>query len=139
MHFSIEARLPFLDPRLVEYVASLPTGLKIRDGWTKYVLRLAMQGFVPKEILDRRDKIAFATPQESWFLGELSDYVESILESNLLSSDYLNQAELLKLFQNARHRRKISKEDSDFIWRSIILELWLRKFIPHLRDGSIAS
>ncbi len=64
MHFSIEVRLPFLDPRLVEYAASLPMNVKIRDGWTKRIFREAMRGILPEEIRSRRGKIRFETPAQ---------------------------------------------------------------------------
>ena len=66
MRWSIESRVPFLDYRLVEQAMSLPSGFKIRKGTTKYILRKAMKGLVSDRILGRKDKIGFATPDESW-------------------------------------------------------------------------
>jgi asparagine synthase (glutamine-hydrolysing) len=129
MHFSIEARLPFLDPRLVEYAASLPTNFKIRDGWRKYILRLAFRDFLPEEITNRRGKIPFSTPQRRWFLGELANHIESVLSSEMLCSNYMNQAEILRLFRRACHNKRISQADCDLIWRCICLEFWLKRFI----------
>ena len=62
MAFARETRLPFLDHRLVELVMTRPIELSYRDGESKWVLRRAMRGIVPDEILDRRDKVGFATP-----------------------------------------------------------------------------
>jgi asparagine synthase (glutamine-hydrolysing) len=129
MHFSIEARLPFLDPRLVEYVASLPEDFKIRDGWTKRVLREAMHGILPKEIAARRSKIGFQTPQQRWFLCELEDRIRELLSSTLRCSKYVNQASLLSLLKTV-FNKKISRWDSQLIWRCVNLELWLREFFP---------
>ena len=129
MHFSIEARLPFLDPRLVEYVVSLPTNFKIRDGWMKYILRLAFRDFLPEAITNRRSKNAFSTPQRRWFLGELANRIESVLSSDMLCSNYVNQAEILRLFRRALHNKRISQADCDLIWRCICLEFWLKRFI----------
>jgi len=71
MAHSIEARVPFVDHRLVDYVFSLPGVYKIRHGWTKWLLRLAVQDLLPSEVVWRTDKIGFATPrwasrQEEW-------------------------------------------------------------------------
>jgi asparagine synthase (glutamine-hydrolysing) len=63
MAFSIESRTPFTDHRLVDYVFSIPACYKYRDGWSKWLLRLAMRGLLPEEILWRRDKIGFAPSQ----------------------------------------------------------------------------
>ncbi len=64
--FSIENRVPFIDHRLVEYVSGIPSIYKIYNGWSKWLLRLAMRELLPEKILWRKDKIGFATPFESW-------------------------------------------------------------------------
>jgi asparagine synthase (glutamine-hydrolysing) len=70
MSASIESRVPFLTPSLVEFVLSLPNEYLIsNDGTTKAVLREALTPLVPKEILNRRDKIGFETPEKSWLTG----------------------------------------------------------------------
>ena len=66
MAFSREVRLPFLDHRLVEFSLSLPSRMLFHDGWSKRVLREAMRGTVPAAILERRDKVGFATPWTQW-------------------------------------------------------------------------
>jgi asparagine synthase (glutamine-hydrolysing) len=66
MAFSIESRLPFLDYRLVEFVLSLSVNQRFRNNSTKWVLRKSMNGINIDEILDRKDKIGFATPEKYW-------------------------------------------------------------------------
>ncbi|MBL8202144.1 MAG: asparagine synthase (glutamine-hydrolyzing) [Chromatiales bacterium] len=66
MAFSIEARLPFLDYRLVEYTFSLPTRQKIEDGLSKQVYRRALDGILPDVIRDRLNKLGFVTAEEDW-------------------------------------------------------------------------
>lgn len=66
MAFSREVRLPFLSHDLVEFSFSLPPEMKIFNGWTKFILRKAMEPTLPPAITWRRDKKGFATPQESW-------------------------------------------------------------------------
>ncbi len=66
MAFSIESRLPFLDYRLVEFVLSLSVNQRFRNNSTKWVLRKSMNGINIDEILDRKDKIGFATPEKDW-------------------------------------------------------------------------
>ena len=139
MHFSVETRLPFLDPRLVEYVASLPVDFKVRDGWTKRIFREAMRGILPEEIRLRRGKIGFETPQGRWFLGELADKIEELLSNEMRASGYVRNAAVLELFRSARRKNKISRLDAEFIWRCVNLELWLREFIPLHRDTASAA
>ncbi len=62
MAFSIEARMPFLDYRLVNFVFSLENKYKIRNGWNKWILRKAMKGILPDEVTYRKDKKGFPTP-----------------------------------------------------------------------------
>ena len=70
MAFSIESRVPFLTPPMAQLLLSLPESYLISDaGETKHVFRAAMRGIVPDEILDRRDKIGFATPERDWFMS----------------------------------------------------------------------
>lgn len=66
MAFSIESRLPFLDYRLVEFILSLQVNQRFRNNQTKWVLRKSMIGINIDEILDRKDKIGFATPEKEW-------------------------------------------------------------------------
>ena len=86
MRWSIESRVPFLDYRLVELAMSLPSGYKIRLGTTKYILRKAMKGLVSDRILNRRDKIGFAAPDEDW----------------LMSPDFVNMAR--QIFASSKFR-----------------------------------
>jgi len=81
MAFSIESRVPFLTWELVSFALSLPEEFLIDDrGATKSVFRRAMRGITPDPILDRRDKIGFATPEHDW-LRVLQPWVESVLGS----------------------------------------------------------
>jgi asparagine synthase (glutamine-hydrolysing) len=70
MAFSREVRLPFLDHRLVEFSLSLPPAMLLGGGWSKRVLRAAMHGVVPPEILQRRDKVGFVAPWSQWWTNE---------------------------------------------------------------------
>jgi asparagine synthase (glutamine-hydrolysing) len=82
MAFSIESRVPFLTPELATFLSSLPEDYIIDlNGTSKSVFRQAMKGIVPDEILERKDKIGFATPEEMW-LRNLRPWVESILRSD---------------------------------------------------------
>jgi asparagine synthase (glutamine-hydrolysing) len=78
MRFSIESRVPFLTTKLAEFALSLPEDLIIGpDATRKRVLRRALRGLVPDAVLDRRDKIGFATPEQAW-LGTLQPWVDAV-------------------------------------------------------------
>lgn len=81
MAFSIESRVPFLTPTVVSFMLALPEEYIItQDGISKAVFRRAMRGIVPDSILDRKDKIGFATPEFGW-LTALKPWVECALQS----------------------------------------------------------
>ena len=74
MAFSIESRMPFMDYRLVELLASIPGCYKIHRGWTKYIARLAFDKKLPDEIVWRKDKMGWPIPEEHWFSGGLREW-----------------------------------------------------------------
>ena len=86
MIYSVESRVPFLSQAMVEFVFSLDESLLLdAKGTTKSVFRAAMRGVVPDAILDRRDKIGFATPQNRW-LAAMAPWAERVLASEAARS-----------------------------------------------------
>jgi asparagine synthase (glutamine-hydrolysing) len=69
MAWSVESRMPFMDVRLVEFLASVPSSYKIHDGWTKWLARHAMAERLPGEVVWRTDKMGWAIPEREWFDG----------------------------------------------------------------------
>ena len=85
MHWSIESRVPFLTIEIAEFLLSLPeTYLLGPDGETKRIFRAAMRGLVPDEILDRRDKIGFQTPETDWLRNQNNKTQEWLLSAESL-------------------------------------------------------
>lgn len=98
MAFSREVRLPFLSHELVEFVFSLPNEYKINNGWTKYVLRLAMDNELPKNITWRKDKNGYLTPQQKWlgsnnFVDLIKTSQQTLINQGLISKDYIVNSE----------------------------------------------
>jgi asparagine synthase (glutamine-hydrolysing) len=129
MAFSIEARVPYLDVRVVEFIAALPLKQKIQNGMTKVSLRRAIKGLIPESIRCRMDKMGFVTPEEIWMKESLRPFILKILNSSdfhkrpywdadAVVSDYLRFLE---------GRSQYSPE----IWRIICTEMWLQKFFDH--------
>lgn len=125
MAFSIETRLPFLDYRLVEFVFSLPVEYKMKNGWSKYILRESMKGILPERVRLRRDKKGFTTPQRQW-LYEYKDKILEILRAEKFrSGDFINPKKMIDKIHSLTNARDISSD----IWRSFMTELWMRRFI----------
>jgi asparagine synthase (glutamine-hydrolysing) len=126
MAFSVEARVPFLDHRLVEWLARVPSDLKIRDGMTKVILREAMAGVLPEEVRRRTDKMGFAVPQDQWLRVTVRSRIEAMLSSERMRArPYWRAAVLHDWYrQYCQGRRNIGS----VVWRWINLESWLRRF-----------
>jgi asparagine synthase (glutamine-hydrolysing) len=126
MAFSIESRVPFLTPKLAEFVFSLPEEFIIApNGTSKAVFRAAMRGIVPDAILQRRDKIGFATPEKAW-LQALRPWVESKLQSeHACRIPALRSRELLRHWERSVGG---GKSIDSHLWRAINLIEWSRQF-----------
>jgi len=128
MHFSLEARVPFLDYRLVEKIMSTQAELLINKGMTKYLLREAMRDILPEAIRMRKDKVGFGTPQDEWFRTELwQAFVKAILESPSFADRNIIDVNKAKILYKKHLDKKINI--SQEIWKWVNLELWFRKFI----------
>ena len=136
MAASIELRVPFLDYRLVEYAATIPSRYKLRFGQTKYVLRRATAGIVPKEIL-RRPKMGFPVPLAAMFRGELGSYAQDLLSDR--------RAEERNYFEPGVIRRLLNEHITGradhhlLLWPLLILEEWHRQFVDSLATRRAAE
>jgi asparagine synthase (glutamine-hydrolysing) len=126
MAFSLESRVPYLDVRLVEYVASLPLDQKIRNGVTKIALRNAVKGIIPESIRWRMDKMGFVTPEEIWMKEILRPFVLAVLSADgFRARPYWNAKAVVNDYLAFLDGRS---EYSPEVWRIVCTELWLRKF-----------
>lgn len=126
MAHSIEARVPFLDHRLVEFTIGLGNDHKMRGSETKSVLRHAMRGIMPDMICDRRDKLGFTTPEQEWFRGPLRGAILDGVEATLARFPTLLNAEgTRKRVNDALDGRG----EVDFtLWRIVNLGIWGKVF-----------
>lgn len=81
MAHSIESRMPFMDYRVVEFLASVPAAYKLHGGWTKYLARRAFSGKLPDEIVWRKDKMGWPIPETHWFEGQLKGWMAGRVEN----------------------------------------------------------
>lgn len=129
--FSMECRHPFLDHRIVEFAFSLPATQKIRDGWTKYIMRNAMKGLIPEAVRRKRKKFGTPIPQQRW-MRELRRNIRKLFESNKFRErEYFNQPAILEVF-NRYCEGRLSRIERQYytnvLWRILNLELWLENF-----------
>ena len=125
MAASIESRVPFLDHKLVEFTAKMPTRMKIRGRQTKWILREAMRGILPVEILER-PKMGFPVPLGDWLRGEFKSFVgEYVLSERATARGIFNRDYVGELV--ARHNA--GEDHATRIFRLINFEIWHRQFI----------
>jgi asparagine synthase (glutamine-hydrolysing) len=125
MAASIESRVPFLDHKLVEYVCGLPNDLKLDHLTTKYILRQAMRGKLPPQILERK-KMGFPVPLGKWLAGPFSH----LLDEYLLSPRFKERGIFNPTFVSelvSRHRN--GQDHSERLWSLLNLEIWMRRFV----------
>lgn len=95
MAVSLETRIPFLDPSVIKFSASLPIEFKIREGITKWVVREVLYKYVPKELIER-PKMGFGVPLSEWLRGPLRDWAESLLEEKRLHEEGFFNVEFVR-------------------------------------------
>jgi asparagine synthase (glutamine-hydrolysing) len=120
---SLEARSPFLDKALIEYVMTLPDHYKMQRGKTKVILKDAFSDLLPPEI-QTRGKMGFSIPLGTWFRGDLRDYLRDLLlSSEARYTEYLSASYVHDLVE--RHQ---SGRDNlgNQLWSIMCFELWLR-------------
>jgi asparagine synthase (glutamine-hydrolysing) len=126
MSASIEARVPFLDHRLVEFTISIPMEVKIRDWQTKALLKRAVTGLIPDSII-HRPKQGFSAPVAEWFRNQLADEVKTaLLEGQMMKEGYFNTAYVQELI--GAHQRGLDN-CAVKLWNLYNLEMWYRCWI----------
>jgi asparagine synthase (glutamine-hydrolysing) len=122
MAFSIESRVPFLDHRLVEFSIALKNDWKIKNGWTKYILRKTAEPVLDKEVVWRKYKMGFLTPQKEWKTRsqkELNDFVNETEVPKFIDKKYLVKLNSADLTESAHL--------SEF-WKMISFLKWVKVF-----------
>ncbi len=137
MAFSIEARVPFLDYRVVEFAFSLPPAAKLDHGLTKRVLREAMAGIVPASILARTDKRGFETPVVRWIVDRHAGWLRSTLVGGRAVERGLLDRDRLSAFLERRLARP--RGPGHDVWRLLSLELWLRACVEGRPSAAVGS
>ena len=125
MAHSIEARVPLLDHKLVEFAATIPPEMRLKNGVTKHILKQAMRGILPDRIIDR-PKHGFAIPLGRWFRGKLGSFVSDLLLSPTSRQRGIFNSRYIEKLAGMHHRGR----DLDMqLWTLISFEMWCRNFL----------
>jgi asparagine synthase (glutamine-hydrolysing) len=130
MATSVEARVPYLDHKLVEFAMSIPSHLKYHDGETKYILKRALKGIIPDWVL-RREKKGFGVPINEWMLDRLGGFVENALFNSALRRRELFDYSFVRRLLNEHRSGRTNY--SFFLWSLLNLSLWYDQWIDSPR------
>ena len=124
MAVSLESRVPLLDHRIAELVASMPPKFKYKGGRSKHIFRKVVKDIVPNEILERKDKMGFPVPLNEWYReGPVREFVQdTLLGLQARQRGFLKMAQVDTLLNSERSFGRN-------IWGLLSLELWMQTFL----------
>jgi asparagine synthase (glutamine-hydrolysing) len=123
---SLEVRAPMVDHCVMQLAASLPSRLKLRGAIGKYILRRAVRGLIPDEVIERR-KHGFAVPIAQWLRGDLKEFAyDLLLGKRLADRGMLNPVRVRQLLEEHLEGRA---DWGGWIWKFLILELWYQMVV----------
>ena len=138
MAVSLEVRAPFLDPRVAEFAASLPANYKLRGRKTKYILKRAIEDFLPP-FVTRRGKKGFGVPVAEWLKGKLRPLARDLLSPDRVRKAGVFNPEYVTKLQD-EHERGVANHRK-LLWTLLMFELWHESFIetPRRIETSVGS
>ncbi|HEX8184615.1 MAG TPA: asparagine synthase (glutamine-hydrolyzing), partial [Blastocatellia bacterium] len=134
MATSVEARVPFLDHKLVEFAMTVARDMKYRNGETKYILKRALSGVVPDRVLKRKKK-GFGAPINEWMLDRLGGFVEDKLFNSSLGRRELFDYGFIKRLLDEHRAKRVNY--SFFLWSLLNLSMWYEQWIDRQGPGHV--
>jgi asparagine synthase (glutamine-hydrolysing) len=125
MGVSLEARVPILDHRVVEFAARVPTSMKIHPGQTKWLLRHLLYKYVPRDLIER-PKMGFAVPLEDWLRGSLRYWAEGLLDRNRLRRQGFFRPEPIRECWTEHLSGERNRQGQ--LWNVLMFQAWLEKW-----------
>lgn len=125
MAVALEARVPLLDHRVVEYAWTLPPRLKLRDGKGKWILRRVLERYVPRQLFER-PKMGFGVPVDSWLRGPLRDWAADLLDPRSIKAEgYLRPEPIQRMWQE---HLSGAKNHQYPLWTILMFRAWVRRW-----------
>jgi asparagine synthase (glutamine-hydrolysing) len=126
----VEIRMPFLDYRMAAYTFSLPWTSKIRDSYTKKIVRDAVAPFMPREVAYRKTKIGFNTPIVDWMKHQLKEYfLDEINSSGFQSCSLINSSEVKENVEKVIFNDNATYSEGEIAWTKFMPYLWEKSLI----------
>lgn len=126
----VEIRMPFMDHRLISFAFSLPWTSKVRNGFSKAIIRDSLACFLPSEIVHRKSKIGFNSPMVDWIRGPLRDFFFDTISSQAAkNSDFMDSQEVLSKFNKVINDPHAAFSDGVEVWNLLSPFLWEQHFL----------
>jgi asparagine synthase (glutamine-hydrolysing) len=119
MGASLEGRVPFLDHKFVELAMSIPESIKTRNATPKYLLKKAVSGLIPDELIDRK-KQGFGVPIHEWLLDKFGDQVRRELGGFCDQTDFFDRTKVMQIIDERRSQQ---------VWNLLNFALWWREYL----------
>jgi len=127
MSVALEGREPFIDHRIIEWVAQLPIHLKIKGKEKKYLLKKIAHNYIPEELL-KRPKMGFAAPMTTWLNKELKELFDEHLNEDALKKNvFLNTSYVLALKE--KYLKNPNEDEVNRIWLPFMFQMWWKKWM----------
>jgi asparagine synthase (glutamine-hydrolysing) len=127
MSVALEGREPFIDHRIIEWVARLPIEYKIRKGNKKYILKKIAERYIPAEML-HKPKMGFGVPISVWFRNELQDLFHEYLDERTLgTNEFLDVNYIGRLKQG--YLKNPTENEANKIWLPLMFQMWWKKWM----------
>jgi asparagine synthase (glutamine-hydrolysing) len=129
MRSGVEIRMPFLDPELVAFSFSIPWQSKIKDGYSKAILREAVRPWLPKSIVERKDKIGFQAPLADWMRGPWKEFLQDTIAADIFKTcELIDPAKTIQLLDKLWNNNKATNEEAEEAWLALSPYLWQQHF-----------
>ena len=137
MKHGIEVRMPFLDHRLVSFCFGLPWQSKIRNGYTKAIVRDALKKYVPENILNRKAKAGYQAPLDNWMGKDWRPFlIDTVNSQDFKGCTLIDSKRIKNDVDNFYKRDKPTYFASERLYRSMVPFFWEQGFLKKIKDKS---